>query len=288
MNTRWIALVLVLVMLVGAAAALATGWTLASQSDAPGLEVAASASGEALATTGADAYALSGAALTSGRIDVRAIDAGGRWSALQSKDTMELTAELTHPRDGATYRVAMTTPMRQEPEGRYTTWFGVGLGYAHHGDTGIDTPALPRVAAELSLWGFADVYRDGQLLAGGKPTHVMVVQKEQGSLPGQVFLSVATEHKDLVGVPDGYLNVIWREVAELSTPATQGIDLHTSRESHGAQRPADNLGQLVQYGRRELLGYGVLVFLLAALLLLVMRPWPASRVTEPEPTRGRI
>jgi hypothetical protein len=287
MNTRWIALVLVLVMLAGAATALAAGWTLARQPDAPGLEVTANASGEALVATGVDPYALSGAAPTSGRIDVRAIDAGGRWSALQSKDTMDVTAELTHPRDGATYRVTMTTPMRQEPEGRYTTWFGVGLGDAHHGDTGIDTPALPRVAAELSLWGFADVYRNGQLIAGGKPTHVMAVQKEQGNLPGQVYLSVATEHKDLVSAPDGYLNVIWREVAELSTPATQGIDLHTRRESNGARGPAETLGQLVQFGRRELLGYGVLVFVLAGLLFLVIRPWPTITRVEPEPTQGR-
>ena len=288
MNTRWIALVLVLVMLAGAVTALAAGWTLASQPDAPGLEVTASASGEALATTGTDPYALSGAAPTSGRIDIRAVDAGGRWSALQSKDTMELTADFTHPRDEASYRVAVTTPMRQEPEGRYTTWFGVGLGDAHHGDTGIDTPALPRVAAELSLWGYAEVYRNGLLIAGGKPAHAMVVQKEQGSLPGQVFLSVATEHKDLVGVPDGYLNVIWREVTALSTPTTQGIDLHTRRESSGAQRPAEDLGQLVQFGRREVLGYGVLVFLLAALLFLVIRPWPTIRRVEPEPAQGRM
>jgi hypothetical protein len=288
MNTRWIALVLALVMLAGAVTALAAGWILASQPDAPGLELTASASGEALATTGADPYALGGAAPTSGHIDIRAINAGGRWSALQSKDSMELTAEFTHPRDGATYRVAMTTPMRQEPEGRYTTWFGVGVGDAHHGDTGIDTPALPRVAAELSLWGFADVYRGGQLIAGGKPAHMMVVQKEQGSLPGQVFLSVATERKDLVGVPDGYLNVIWREVAELSTPATQGVDLHTRRESDGARGPAETLGQLVQFGRRELLGYGVLVFVLAGLLFLVLRPWPTIRRAEREPTQGRI
>ena len=64
MNTHRIALLLVLVMLAGAGTALAMGWILASQPDAPGLEVTASAAGEALITTGADPFALGSAAQT--------------------------------------------------------------------------------------------------------------------------------------------------------------------------------------------------------------------------------
>jgi hypothetical protein len=188
---------------------------------------------------------------------------------------MAVTADFRDPRDGAAYRVTVNTPMRQEPEGRYTTWFGVSLGHAHHGNTGIDTPALPRLASELALWGYADVYREGQLIAGGKPAHLMVVKKEQGNLPGQVFLSVATEKKDLVGVPDGYINVIWRKVNALSTASTQGVAMAHERQSGAGLRPAEDLGHVVRFGRREVLGSAVILFAVAGLTLLAIHPWPA-------------
>lgn len=133
------------------------------------------------------------------------------------------------------------------------------------------------MASELALWGYADVYRDGQLVAGGKPAHVMVVRKEQGSLPGQVFLSVATERKDLVGVPDGYVNVVWPTVDALSTASTQGIALAPERQSAAGLRPAGDVEQLIRFGRREVLGSGVILFAVAALLLLVTHPWPDRR-----------
>jgi hypothetical protein len=272
MRNLWIT-ILGLLMAVGLVVALGAGWALMNQRDADGTEAHASASGEMLAIQGTDPFALDRAAPTSGRIDVRAVDQGGRWSPLQSPDTMNLEAEFTHPADGSTYRVVINTPMRQEPEGRYTTWFGVALGQAHHGDTRIDTPALPRVAAELSVWGLADVFKDGQQIGSQVPAHMMVVKKDQGSLPGQVFLSVGTERKNVLGAPDGYLNVIWREVQQLSTPATQGIDLTARRESAGGLQPA-NFDELFQFGRRELLGYGALLFVVAASLLLALRPWP--------------
>jgi hypothetical protein len=197
---------------------------------------------------------------------------------------MSLEAEFSHPADGSTYRVVMNTPMRQEPEGRYTTWFGVALGHAHHGDTKIDTPALPRVSAELALWGFADVLKDGQPIATEVPAHMMVVKKDQGDLPGQVFLSVGTERKNVLGAPNGYVNVVWREVGELSTPTTQGVDLTSRRESAGGLQPA-SLGEIFQFGRRELMGYGALLFVVAASLLLALRPWPPR---GPSPRARRV
>jgi hypothetical protein len=272
MNQRSFTPYLIAALVIGALVALWAGWTLSGRPDEPGLEGSASASGNALLVQGPEPFALDHAAPTTGQIDVRVVDAGGRWSPLQSKDTVDLTAEFTHPADGARYRVVVTTPMRQEPEGRYTTWFGAAFGHAHHGNTGIDTPALPRVAAELALWGYANVERNGERIDSGKPAHMMVVRRDQGALPGQVFLSVAAEKKDLVGVPDGYINLVWPQVGSLATPATHGIDETSTRQSEGALRPAHSLADLFQYGRRELLGYAVLVLTLAALLLLVRRP----------------
>ena len=104
----------------------------------------------------------------------------------------------------------------------------------------------------------------------------MVVKKEQGQLPGQVFFVVAAEQKDLLAVPNGYLTVVWRTVESLSTPATQGIDKTSARQSEGSLRPARELADLFDYGSREWLGYGVLLFTLASLLLLATRPWPLA------------
>lgn len=120
-TARWTAPLLAVLMLLGAGAALAAGMMLARQPDAPGIEVGASASGDALIVGGPEPFALGHAQLTSGTIEIRAVETGDRWSPLQSRDTMAVTAEVRDPRDGAAYRVTVNTPMRQEPEGRYTT-----------------------------------------------------------------------------------------------------------------------------------------------------------------------
>jgi hypothetical protein len=63
-------LMLVALMVLGAAAALVAGFGLAAEPDQGGIEVGASASGEMLAGTGADPFALGQAKPTTGRIDV--------------------------------------------------------------------------------------------------------------------------------------------------------------------------------------------------------------------------
>ncbi len=101
----WVTPLLAVVMLLGAGAALAVGVMLARQPAAPGIEVGASASGDALVDRGPDPFALRQAQPTSGTIRVQAVETGDRWSPLQSKDTMAVTAEFRDPRDGAAYQV---------------------------------------------------------------------------------------------------------------------------------------------------------------------------------------
>ena len=276
--------VLAVFVALGALLSVGAGWMVAQQKSPQGTAVSASASGEALVVLGTDPFALDRAAATSGRLEARGTDAGGRWSALQSKDTVDVTAEFSHPRDGVTYRVVVNTPMRQEPQGRYTTWFGISQGHAHHGDTGIDTPRLPRVASELAFWGYAEVFRDGQKVATNAPAHMMVVKRDQGSLPGQVFLSVATDEKNLTGVPDGYLNVVWKTAGEVVTAATHGSDLHTLRETAGNRAPAD-FAHLLNVGWREAFGWGGLIVIVAGSLLLALRP--GERLTALPRSGGR-
>jgi hypothetical protein len=113
---------------------------------------------------------------------------------------------------------------------------------------------------------------------------MMVVKKDQGTLPGQVFLSVAAEEKNLVGVPDGYLNVVWKSAGDVVTAATHGSDLHTLRETAGNRAPADFL-HLLNVGWREAFGWGGLLALVAGTLLLALRPgtttWTAARSAPP-------
>src|SRR5919201_6639336 len=113
----WMTRLLSILMALGVLVMLGAGWVVAQQKSPQGTQVSASAAGDALVVTGSDPFALDRAQPTSGRLEASGTDAGGRWSALQSKDTVHLTAEFTRPHDGAAYRVVMDTPMRQEPRG---------------------------------------------------------------------------------------------------------------------------------------------------------------------------
>jgi hypothetical protein len=202
---------------------------------AEGLEARASASGEAQMVVGADPFNLDSTRPARGTIAVDVTDVGNRWSHVQNVDAMDVVADFTS--GGSTYRVSVTRAMPRHPEGKYAMWMGVAYEHALHGDTGIGTDRLPKVTPEISLWGWAEVTKDGVVIATMAPAHVMVM--EDGPMPG-IALEVAAETKSLLGAPDGYLHVLWPTVEEIAVPAE-------------ARR------------NREWLGWGVLVALNAAL-----------------------
>src|SRR5688572_25607807 len=107
--------------------------------------------------------------------------------------------------------------MPRHPLGAYTTWFGVVYWHEMHGDTGIGTSSIPKVKPDIALWGWAEVSRDGQVIARMVPAHIMVMT--QAPMQG-IMLEVATEDKNLPGVPDGYITAMWPTLAAISLPTT--------------------------------------------------------------------
>ncbi len=202
-----------------------------------GLVAGASASGQARMATGERPYDLSGAQSADGRIDVRTTDGGNRWSHLQNRDQVDVTAEFTQ--GGDRFRVVIARVMPNHPHGSYTTWSGVAYHVAQHGRTGIGTSALPRMEPDISLWGYAEVSLNGRVVASGAPAHVMVMP--EGDMRG-IVLDVAGEDRSMLGVRDGYLVVHWPAVASITTPDDE-------------QRDRELLGWLVLVGFVALFGW---------------------------------
>lgn len=213
-----------------------------------GLRAEAHASGNAMMTTGVQPYDMSGARSIQGRIDVTTVDVGDRMSALQNIDQIDVRAELRAGSD--TYTIRSEQAMPRHPLGKYTTWFGVAYDHAQHGDTRIGTPDLPRMEPAISLWGWAEVSKNGTVIGRNVPLHVMVNTKDP--MRG-VMIDVAGEDRSLLGAPDGYLVAHWPEIATVSLPSSE-------------------------HQRREILGYAVLIVLVAIFGWLAENPM-ASRTS---------
>ncbi len=184
----------------------------AAMADA-GLPATATASGTGMRVTGPAPVDMNSTTPIEGTISVEVREMGGRWSHVQNTDAMKVIAAFTS--NGTPYEVTITRAMPRHPEGWYTTWNGVVLGHEMHGNTGIGTAKLPKMAPEIALWGWAEVKRGGDVIARSAPAHVMV--STGGPMPG-VMLEVATEDKSLVAEPDGYITVVWPRVDSLALP----------------------------------------------------------------------
>lgn len=184
-----------------------------AQAKSGGMPASAAAHGQAHRVVGPNPVDLSSVVPATGTIRIRVVEAGNRWSHVQSKDEVTLVAEFAAP-DGS-YRVVVDRPMPRHPAGKYTTWNGVAFNHDMHGETGIGTDKLPLMKPEISLYGWGSLYRDGELVAAMTPVHAMVTTK--GPMAG-VMLEVDTEDKLLKGVRDGYINVHWPRIARLDMP----------------------------------------------------------------------
>ena len=71
---------------------------------------------------------------------------------------------------------------------------------------------------EISLYGWAEVEKDGAVISKMAPAHVMVTT--DGPLKG-IMLEVDTEDKTLSGVPDGYITAMWPQVNSLTMPESR-------------------------------------------------------------------
>ncbi|MER8409377.1 hypothetical protein NKH16_32860 [Mesorhizobium sp. M1307] len=181
-----------------------------------GLIATARASGEGMRVTGADPYAVNSTVPMNGTIAIQTVEKGNRWSHVQNTDGLRVSAGFTS--GDVAYTVSIDKPMQRHPLGKYTTWSGVAYEHEMHGNTGIGTGKLPKVRPEIALWGWAQVSRNGEVIAREAPAHVMVMT--EGPIKG-VMLEIDTEDQGLIAEPDGYINVMWPKVEALQMPEGQ-------------------------------------------------------------------
>jgi hypothetical protein len=162
-----------------------------------------------------------------GEIRIEAEDMGGRVTPLAPRDKLSLDATV-ETEQGA-FGVVVHQAMVEEPTGAHTTWWGVGLGVEHHGDSGIGSSKVPPITSEAAGFGLGNVtversrseaFEAGQVLATGVPVHFMTA--ESGLPAGaRLEMDVGTEAVGIPRLPTGHLRVLWSDYrADIENPST--------------------------------------------------------------------
>jgi hypothetical protein len=127
--------------------------------------------------------------------------------------------------------------MVDDPLGRYTTWWGVGLDVWHHGRSGIGTEQVPATHSDVAIFAVGAVTRDGTPIASGVPIHLMSMRD------GKVELDVGDpQATPLAGLPDGHLRATWD---------------HTDINTHSAKLPRYLFGLAVLAASLALVAAGL-------------------------------
>lgn len=179
-----------------------------------GLPASASSSGKAMIVIGADPYNFDSTETIDGTIMIEVNDKGDMQSPLQNIDEVSVSAKFSaHNSD---YEISIDEPMLSH--GRLPTWFGVGYNQKMHGKTNIGTNRLPEVEADVIIWGWSKIFKDGQQIHTKVPANIKVMRK--GPLSG-ITLMIGTEEKTLSDIPDGYLHIRWPNLDKLTLPKQQ-------------------------------------------------------------------
>lgn len=186
-----------------------------------GLFATSQSSGEGQMVTGPDRYNIQLTRPIDGMITIAVNNIGDRGSPLQNVDEMKVEAEFST--EEANYRIMIQNPMIHHPSGRHPTWFGVVYDQPIRGNTGSDK--IGEVVPNIALWGWAEVYKDGELIHAKAPAHVKVSDK--GQLKG-IAMEIGLEGEPIVNTPDGYLHVFWETIDELDMPATKNRKWETA------------------------------------------------------------
>jgi hypothetical protein len=123
---------------------------------------------------------------------------------LPPHDQVDIEASVPGP-DGTVYDIRATKPMVADPQGRFTTWSGVGFSVWHHGRSGIGATELPPVQSNVAVFALGNISASGRVVAAGVPIHVMTTAREGARLE----LHVGDPNFPLPGIPDGRLRVVW-------------------------------------------------------------------------------
>ncbi|MFQ5689310.1 MAG: hypothetical protein ACE5HQ_03450 [Gemmatimonadota bacterium] len=157
----------------------------------------------------------------SGTIRIRAVDRGDDLlpDPPYTRDEARVTAEFTTA-DGTQWRIRQTRVAARLPDGSPRLFAGVGMDQLVHGDTGRENPLMPKMEAALTMWGFADVFKDGELVKRDALLHIMLTSRardlEDGhyldyDVSGQpvqeihLFLNPGNQ----LPAPGGFLHVNW-------------------------------------------------------------------------------
>jgi hypothetical protein len=123
---------------------------------------------------------------------------------LPPHDQVDIEATVPAP-DGTTYEIRATKPMVDDPQGRFTTWSGVGFSVWHHGRSGIGSTELPPVQSNVAVFALGNISASGRVIAAGVPIHVMTTPRDGNRLE----LHAGDPNFPLPGIPDGRLRVVW-------------------------------------------------------------------------------
>lgn len=179
-----------------------------------GSPASASASGKGLIVVGPDPYNFESTDSIDGTITIEVNDKGDRQSPLQNIDEVSVDAKFSAP--DSDYEISITEPMLSH--GRQPTWFGVGYNQKMHGKTNIGTNRLPEVEADVVIWGWAKIFKDGEQIHERVPANIKVMKK--GPLSG-ITMMIGTQEQLLSDIPNGYLHVRWPNLDKLTLPKQQ-------------------------------------------------------------------
>jgi hypothetical protein len=127
-------------------------------------------------------------------------DAGGRVTPLPPHDRIALHAQVN---DGASvFEIDARDALVEDPLGRFTTWWGIGLNVWHHGRSGIGTDRVPATHSKVALFAQGSVRSNDQLVASSVPVHVMTMADGLDLIVGDPAIAVA-------GLPSGHLRAHW-------------------------------------------------------------------------------
>ncbi|QXL83791.1 hypothetical protein [Comamonas sp. NLF-1-9] len=109
--------------------------------------------------------------------------------------------------DGRTYTLTASRPMVAQPQGRHTTWAGVGFDKWHHGRSGIGTSALPATRSDVAVYALGELSAQGSLIVTDVPVHVMTSSRSGARLE----LHVGDPEAPIAGLPGGHLRAVWAD-----------------------------------------------------------------------------
>lgn len=141
-------------------------------------------------------------------IRVETTDQGGRVTPVPPHDKVSMEVELDT--DAGRFTIRSNQPLVNDPIGKHTTWWGVGMHVDHHGRSGIGTNKLPNIDSELAIFALGDVELDGEPVASGVPLHAMTADS---GLPesARLELDVGREGTEVAGLPNGHLRILWTD-----------------------------------------------------------------------------